>query len=72
MVWNDGACALHAIFGVPQIHVQWLQAINVRRRVLDSMPEEYAVLVESLNPTLSTCFKDMLDAVWAEAKEAAS
>ena len=67
---GDGACALHALFGVPTSHQ--LEATNVRQRVLHALPAELPPLVASLNQELKNCLGELLEAVWAEAKAAAT
>ena len=66
---GDGACALHAIFGVPISNC--LEAGNVRERLLANMEADLLPLVASLPASLQHALEEMLEAVWAEVKAAA-
>ena len=67
---GDGACGLHALFGVPQ--KQELRADNVRTRVLEALPSDLASLRGDLCEEVRDYLNSMLDSIWEEAKAAAS
>ena len=66
---GDGACGLHALFGVPQ--GQRLCADNVRPRVLEALPSDLASLCGALCGDVRDYLNWMLDSIWEEAKTGA-
>ena len=67
---GDGACGLHALFGVPQ--KQELRADNVRSRVWEALPSDLGSLRGDLCEEVRDYLNCMLDSIWEEAKAAAS
>ena len=70
---GDGACGLHALFGVPQGQELCADndADNVRTRVLEALPSDFASLCGDLCYDVRNYLFWMLDSIWEEAKTAA-